>query len=71
MTTRSTEGRALPNYAEVADQLAEELAYVAAGELDGRLVVCRYTGRQLLGAMVTWGLTSDRTRQLEAIRRAA
>lgn len=56
------------DYAPIAAQLAEELDYVAAGQLDGRLVVCRYTGRQLLGAMRVWGLTSERSRYLDRIR---
>jgi len=57
------------DYAPLAAQLAEELDCVAAGQLDGRLVLCRYTGRQLLGAQCHWGLLSDRARQLDAIRR--
>jgi len=58
------------DYAPIAAQLAEELDCVASGQLDGRLVLCRYTGRQILGAQCSWGLLSDRARQLDAIRRA-
>jgi len=57
------------DYAPIAAQLAEELDYVAAGRLDGRLVLCRYTHRQILGITCSWGLLSDRARQLDAIRR--
>lgn len=71
MKRQLAERRASAEDTIIADQLAEELDYVAAGQLDGRLVVCRYTGRQLLGAMCHWGLTSERTRQLEAIRSEA
>lgn len=59
------------DYAPVAAQLTEELDYVEAGELDARLVLCRYTGRQLIGVAVLWGLLSDETRRLQRLRREA
>lgn len=57
------------DYAALAAQLAEELDYVAAGQLAARLVLCRYSHRQLLGAMREWGFDSARSRQLDAMRR--
>lgn len=59
------------DYAPIAAQLAEELGYVEAGELDARLVLCRYTGRQLVGCAVLWGLLSDEARRLDRLRREA
>lgn len=51
---------------EVAGQLEEELGYVAAGQLRADLVLCRYSKRQILGAMCHWGLDSDLSRRVKA-----
>lgn len=59
----------------LADQIAEELVRVGAGEFPAYVLLSRYSQRELLGAMCHWGLTSDLTRQLQALqhppRRAA
>lgn len=49
----------------IADQIAEEMGYVEAGELHAELVLCRYSKRQVLGAMCHWGLTSDLSRRVK------
>lgn len=59
------------DYAPIAAQLSEELDYVEAGELNARLVLCRYTGRQLIGVACHWGLLSEASRRLDRLRRAA
>lgn len=59
------------DYTGLAAQLAEELGYVEAGELDARLVLCRYTGRQIVGIAVHHGLLSDETRRIHRLRQEA
>lgn len=59
------------DYSQIAAQLDEELGYVEAGQLAARLVLCRYTGRQILGAVCLWGLASEQSRRLFRHQREA